>query len=194
MSNDVNVRNPLRTPEPAATQPLEAEKPNSRRHVLGLLTGLVATAVIAGGLMYSVDRQELAARSLQLTGSDHWTAVSLIVVAGLVIALLSGSRLSPLASLLPGLVFAAIGGIRAASPTWTGDHTLVNALPAALRAGYQAYAGSGLFLMIGVAMVGASLFPSRWRARVPKSGGRHSFDDESPKTVPVHEDDFWRRR
>ncbi|MFC6885855.1 hypothetical protein [Actinomadura yumaensis] len=136
---------------------------NGARHVLGLLAGLAATPLIAFGLMFGTERATRYFR-LFLSGGDRWIAAAAFVGVAVVIGLLAGSRISPLASLVPGVLLASAGGLWVAAPRWTGAHT-VERLPDGLDAGYSIVGPYGVLLVLGVVLIVASLPPSRWRAR-----------------------------
>src|SRR5262245_31556286 len=99
---------------------------NGVRHVLGVGAGLVATPLIAAGFAYRA-----------ILGNE-WIGVILIVGTTIVVGVLAGSRISPLASLVPGLAFAALAGAVLARVPGVLDLAF---LPDDFRLGYNALAG-----------------------------------------------------
>ncbi|MFC9969438.1 hypothetical protein ACFVH6_00890 [Spirillospora sp. NPDC127200] len=135
---------------------------NGARHGLGVLLGLIATPVLALGLAYGPARTLHSFQTLQ-PFSDRAPWVLLLVEAGLLAGLLAGSRVSPLASLTPGLVLAGYGVFWQVSLVRAAD--LTDPLPAELKRGLDLGGGSGLLLVLGTLLVAASLPPSRWKGR-----------------------------
>jgi len=150
---------------------------NGARHTLGLLAGLAAVAAITGALYEAYERQRAVVRTFQTTGTDHWEQMACYAGAALVIGIVAGSRISPLASLVPGLVFGGFGVLWAVQPDTHSDTWF----PSSVRESYVAYGASGLFLLLGAALLIASLFPARWRSRASQGGGRHAYDYGGPE-------------
>ncbi|MEV0385170.1 hypothetical protein [Nonomuraea sp. NPDC050643] len=134
---------------------------NGARHALGVVAGLLLPPLVAAGLWFGVgDLRLQAVQAFQIS----WLALGALAAAGIVLAFLAGSRLSPVASLLGGLSFTALGvvplieltGVRVLAENW---------LPAALSTGFMTLAYSGLQLFLGVLLLVVSAFPSRWRSR-----------------------------
>jgi hypothetical protein len=134
---------------------------NGARHALGVVAGLLLPPLTAAGLWYGVGQTLLLSRS---AFAISWPGLGVLAASGLVLAFLAGSRLSPIASLLGGLAFTALGvvpwaetqGMRLLPDNW---------LPNTLAQGYETVALSGVMLFIGVTLLVVSAFPSRWRAR-----------------------------
>ncbi|HEY8482312.1 MAG TPA: hypothetical protein VIL71_21000 [Spirillospora sp.] len=158
---------------------------NGARHGLGALVGLVATPVVAACLMAGTGRLGRSAR-LFMIDDGRWPAAAVLLLAAVVLGLVVGSRVSPLASLIPGVVYTFVGLLWLAAPRWAVQNT-TGRLPARLGLGYEALAAYGVFLVLGVALVAASLPSSRWRAAVPAGAPR--FGGPPPAPVgrpPVH--------
>ncbi|MEQ4719246.1 hypothetical protein [Nonomuraea sp. B19D2] len=125
-----------------------------------MLAGLLLPPLVAAGLWFGVG--EILVRSRE-TFQISWLGLAVVVASAIVLAFLAGSRLSPVASLLGGLSFTALGilptvemqGLRVLPDRW---------LPAIMEAGFQTVAFSGVLLFLGVALLVVSLFPSRWRS------------------------------
>lgn len=151
---------------------------NSARHWWGVLVGLILAPAIAAALAYGTWRTLSGAQQFGPTSAEYRIGLGSLALTAVVLGFAVASRLSPLASLFPGLALTGLGGVWAASPTWAADNT-VGKLPDSLDkldAGYQSIGATGVLLMIGVVLLIASLFPARWRAREDL---RPSFDYES---------------
>ncbi|TDD29712.1 hypothetical protein E1287_30455 [Actinomadura sp. KC06] len=138
---------------------------NGARHGLGALIGLVVTPIIAACLMYGTTKLGQFARILAFHGSDRWVGAGVMLVAAVLIGLVAGSRTSPLASLIPGVAYTAVGLMWLLAPRWSFEHAGRDILPDDLGRGYFTLAPFGIFLVLGVALVVASVAPSRWQAR-----------------------------
>jgi hypothetical protein len=157
------------------------------RHLLGAISGVVAIPVVAavtvGGLGYIQN-----AYNFYLTRpAALYLAAGLIVVAGVLVALLVGTRISPLASLLPGVAYIALGvggvvlpetmakALRAVLPMTLHISSSGMTLPFG-QAAVETVWGGG-FLLLGVILLVASIAPSRWRAKPrPVAPGTHRMD------------------
>ncbi|GAB2955783.1 hypothetical protein ACFMQL_00855 [Nonomuraea fastidiosa] len=135
---------------------------NGARHALGVLAGLLLPPLLAAGLWYGVGELSLTAqRDFRLS----WTGIVVLAASGILLALLLGSRLSPVASLLGGLAFTGLGALPFAEMA-TGVRLLPDGLlPSSLRSGFMTVTYSGLLFLLGVALLAVSTFPSRWRGR-----------------------------
>lgn len=148
---------------------------NGARHGLGVLIGLVVTPVIALCLMYSSTKfTEYFRYFFTRGGEDRWIGAAAVLAAAVLVGLAAGSRVSPLASLIPGAAYAGIGVLWLASPRFAFEHSGRGLLSRELYLGYTTLAPYGIFLLLGVALLVASLAPSRWKARTaagPRYGG-----------------------
>ncbi|MES9543935.1 hypothetical protein [Actinomadura sp. NPDC000600] len=150
---------------------------NGARHGLGVLIGLVVTPVVALCLVYSTTKFSEFFRVFTIRGgSDRWIGAAVLLAAAVLIGLVAGSRVSPLASLVPGAVYAAVGAIWVAAPRFAFEHSGRDLLGYRLFLGYTTLAAYGIFLLLGVALLVASLAPSRWKSRkaaaaAPQFGG-----------------------
>jgi hypothetical protein len=153
---------------------------NGARHWWGVLVGLILAPAIAAALAYGTWRTLSGGQQFGPTSTEYRIGLGSLALTAVVIGFAVASRLSPLASLIPGLTLAAVGGVWAASPTWATEHT-AGKLPTSLDkldAGYRSIGATGVLLMIGVVLLIASLFPARWRAREEPAP---SFEYESPR-------------
>ncbi|WP_157548144.1 hypothetical protein [Nonomuraea candida] len=137
---------------------------NGVRHLLGAGTGLLATPLIAAGLLYYASG--LAASA--------WLAVAVLAATMAVAGVLAGSRISPLASLVPGLALAAAAAL--AYAPWAAVTGLV---PAGYARAYDGLVGTWA-LPAACVLLAASAFPSRWRA----AAAREEPAEEEAPAVP----------
>lgn len=143
---------------------------NGARHGLGVLIGLVLTPVTALCLLYGGSRLRMIyvysfARFQGYHGKELWITIAVFLAATVLLGLAAGSRLSPVASLVPGAVYTVIGVIWFVSPRWALSHPGAGVLPRDLDRGYAMLGPSGVFFLLGVLLLVASLAPSRWKAR-----------------------------
>jgi hypothetical protein len=150
----------------------------------------------------------------QFHKQDKWIGGGLIAGAAIVFAILAASRLSPLASLIGGLVLTAAGVLFFVSQKTTAD--LINRFPfKEQRVTLAGLEEEGFILFAGVGLLFASFFPSRWRARgevddssgyeygLPEArapysdpgatdpvGGRHAARDEQPTRYGSAQDGY----
>jgi hypothetical protein len=144
---------------------------NGARHGLGVLLGLVVTPVIALCLMYGTTKfTEFFRYFITRGGEERWVGAAVVLVAAVLIGLVAGSRVSPLASLIPGAVYTAVGLLWIASPRFAFEHAGRDLLGRKLYFGYTTLAAYGIFLLLGVALLAASLSPSRWKSRQATAG------------------------
>ncbi|MEV0148906.1 MULTISPECIES: hypothetical protein [unclassified Nonomuraea] len=135
---------------------------NGVRHVLGVVAGVLLPPLVAVALMYGVGEVSLSIQQFRIS----WTGVAAIVVAGVLLALLASSRLSPVASLLGGIGFTFYGLLPFAEILSVSSVTDLF-VPGWMRTGYLTLGYTGMFLVVGVLLLAASAFPSRWRSRRP---------------------------
>jgi hypothetical protein len=161
---------------------------NAARHWWGALLGVILVPAIAAALAYATWRTLSGRAQFGPTSNEYRIGLASFAVTALVLGIVIGSRLSPLASLFPGLALTAVGGLWAASPAWAAEHTggkLPHSLDK-LDAGYQSMGTTGLMLLVGAVLLFASLFPGRWRAREDLSptfdydGGRQTVPESLP--------------
>lgn len=160
---------------------------NGARHGLGAVAGLALTPVIAGLLMFGIDRLY---RSLQVFRADapgRWIGVAAIVFAAVLLGLLMGSRLSPVASLIPGVIFIAAGLPWLLAAEWT-YRTLRDLVPGRHYIMYANLGSLGLWVLLGCALLAASAPASRWRgaAAGPPPQPRFAAQPAGP-WAPAHQ-------
>ena len=155
---------------------------NGARHGWGALVGLILVPAIAAALTYGTWRTLSGGQQFGPTSNEYRIGLASLAITAVLLGIVVGSRLSPLASLIPGLVLTALGAVWAASPIWATEHT-AGKLPDSLDkldAGYRSVGASGVLLVIGVVLLVAALFPARWRAREDL---HPTFDYESQQPV-----------
>jgi hypothetical protein len=168
---------------------------NGARHTWGFFAGIVLTAALAGLLIFGTYRLQHGYVT-QFHKQDKWIGGGLIAGAAVVFALLASSRLSPLASLIGGIVLTAAGILFFVSQKTTAD--LINRFPfKEQRVTLAGLEDEGFILYAGVGLLFASFFPSRWRARgddgtdedyeygLPETSGRSSY--AAPSREPYEE-------
>ncbi|GGS72535.1 hypothetical protein ACFFV7_19525 [Nonomuraea spiralis] len=135
---------------------------NGARHGLGVVAGLLLPPLIAACLMYGIGEISL---TMATRFTVSWLGLGVVAVAGAGLAFLAGSRLSPIASLLGGLAFTALGVVPAVEMN-AGFRVIPDGLvTGSLFTGLQTVMYSGVLLFLGVALLVVSFFPSRWRSR-----------------------------
>ncbi|SEG90851.1 hypothetical protein SAMN04489712_12757 [Thermomonospora echinospora] len=146
---------------------------NGARHGLGAVVGLVLTPVIGWLLMFGVDRLYRSMRVFRAEGADRWLGVAALVLAAVLLGLLVGSRLSPLASLIPGVVLTAVGLPWLFAAEWS-FRTLRDLLPGRYYILYANLGSLGLWILVGCVLLAASFPPSRWRGAASAGPSRQS--------------------
>lgn len=152
---------------------------NGLRHFLGLLVGILATPLLAAGLAWAPHWSAEAGLGSDLAtvvpGPSWLVPVTVLALVGLLLGLLTGSRLSPLAALLPGLVIGAVGFVETAE--------LPQPVPAVADLltvegpGEQPWFSWGpVFVLVGAALFISALAPSRWRRRLREED--FDYDDD----------------
>ncbi|NRQ36231.1 hypothetical protein HII36_30995 [Nonomuraea sp. NN258] len=142
---------------------------NGSRHVLGAVAGLLLSPLAVVGLLFGVGgaaTPEGAIAALPALGVLAGTAV--------VLAFLAGSRMSPIASLLAGLTFAA-SSLMPAMLARGLESLPAQVQPGQLAGVLQEVLGTGLLWLVAAVLLVASLFPSRWRASVL------TYDEDEPE-------------
>ncbi|ROO82883.1 hypothetical protein EDD29_0368 [Actinocorallia herbida] len=146
---------------------------NSARHVLGGIIGLMVwlPLVVAGG--WASRKVTTTARYFEVQAGEVVPGILVLLLCALVVGLLCGSRISPLASLVAGGLMSVLSLLWLLSPA-QGSELLDAVLPDSFMIPVLDFIGVGMGLLLGLSMVVASLPPSRWAARSPRvlpSGG-----------------------
>jgi hypothetical protein len=146
---------------------------NGARHTWGFFAGVVLTAALGALLIFGTYRLQHGYVT-QFHKQDKWIGGGLIAGAAIVFALMAASRLSPVASLIGGLVLTAAGVMFFVSQKTTAD--LINHFPfKAQRVTLAGLEDEGFILFAGVGLLFASFFPSRWRARVDDESAGYEY-------------------
>jgi hypothetical protein len=136
---------------------------NGARHTWGFFAGVVLTAALAALLIFGSYRLQHGYLT-QFHKQDKWIGGGLLLGAAVVFGILAASRLSPVASLIGGILLTAAGVLFFVSQKTTAD--LINRFPyKPQRVTLAGLEEEGFILFAGVGLLFASLFPSRWRAR-----------------------------
>ncbi|MCO6004813.1 hypothetical protein NE236_07460 [Actinoallomurus purpureus] len=136
---------------------------NGARHTWGFFLGLILTAALAGLLIFGTYRLQHGF-VMQGHKTDKWLGGGALAGAAIVFALLTASRISPLASLIGGLILTAAGVLFFVSQQTTAD--LINRFPfKGQRVTLAGLEEEGFILFAGVGLLFGSFFPSRWRSR-----------------------------
>ncbi|MFI0447807.1 hypothetical protein [Actinomadura sp. 6N118] len=158
---------------------------NGARHGLGVLAGVIATPLVGAGLVVGFERLEEHRRHfirLDSTTSTGLVAGAVLALAAAAIAVLVASRLSPLASFIPGAVFTAYGVVWLLKPAWAARQAAD--LP-------DRYAGPVINMsvfavpfLVGVVLLAGSILPSRWRARTSAAQATRQPAGPPPPGMP----------
>ncbi|MFC7327472.1 hypothetical protein [Marinactinospora rubrisoli] len=145
---------------------------NTVRHVIGAVVGLVLVPVTVVALGWSQWNLQLAMARFDYAGGFLIGMAGLLVL-GIVLGLAVGSRMSPLASLIPGIALAVLGGF-GSQPA--GYDFFNQVIPFDFW-----WNGVTIYPLLGVLLLAASLPVSRWRSgRRPSRAGRRQ-----PAAPPV---------
>ncbi|GAA3199440.1 hypothetical protein [Actinocorallia longicatena] len=140
---------------------------NGVRHVLGGILGIFAVPLVLGLAAWGSSRmQESISRSFGRGDQDPELILGILALAGagLLVGIAVNARVSPLASLVPGTVFLALGLWLAFD--FRNAFKLVDDLgPDWIRTRILGFSASGMLLVLGVLLLVASVSPQRWRAR-----------------------------
>ncbi|RSN48752.1 hypothetical protein DMH08_33460 [Actinomadura sp. WAC 06369] len=121
-------------------------------------------------------------------GSERWLGAALLLGTAVLVALAVAPRVSPLASLLPGLLLTAVGGVWIVDPGWMLRQQFTrDVLPGDLELPYIGIAGPyGVLLLLGLVLLAASVMPSRWagRAAAPRPLGPPPAPVGGPPPMP----------
>ncbi|MEV5830759.1 hypothetical protein AB0L25_34855 [Spirillospora sp. NPDC052242] len=153
---------------------------NGARHALGGLIGVVLAPLIAAGLLYGAYQLHRSVGRVAATfggeaGSERWIGAALLLGTAVLVALAVAPRVSPLASLIPGVLLTAVGGLWIVDPgRMLRQEFTRDVLPDELELPYVGIVGPyGVFLLLGLLLLAASVAPSRWagRAAAPRPVG-----------------------
>jgi hypothetical protein len=149
------------------------------RHLFGIVAGLALAAALFFGGGWGFERlftmtnfagaHLTSATSAQLTSTRGLTSLAALLGTGLLLGvLLAAPRLSPLATAVPGVAALAATALYVVSP-----HRALDLIPmktSAAGLGTHALLVTGVYGLLGLAMLVPLFVPSRWR--------RRPFDEE----------------
>jgi hypothetical protein len=159
------------------------------RHLSGFVYGVAAVPVAAMGLSYG---SVMAAQGNVMSGVGRADilAVGALGMAAVVLGIAVGSRLSPLASLIPGLVYGSFGVLWVLGPTWSTQNLTWwpknwpnSAAAERGELGLAVLGEYGLLLTLGMFLVAASVWPSRWRSRAYDAADGPGVDPILPPSL-----------
>ncbi|GAA3760405.1 hypothetical protein HDA32_004829 [Spinactinospora alkalitolerans] len=153
---------------------------NGLRHAIGAVVGLAVTPLVVLAMGWGGTRLEIALARFDMSVGTVLPGLAVVLVLGIVLGLVSGSRVSPLASLIPGAVLSLWGVLGSLEPT-AGLSMAVVPLE------YFAPHVSS-YVLVGGLLLAASLPPSRWRAGARRTeaapaGRPHGVPDHPPAPV-----------
>ena len=139
---------------------------NVMRHLLGIILGVILAAalVAGGGWGYNRLAHAMTLASPHLTGTRSLLALAALLGTGLLFGLLlAGPRVSPLATVLPGLAALAWTALYVLS-----QHRAIQLIPmqsSHMSRGVETLLESGVYALLGIAMIVPLFIPSRWARR-----------------------------
>jgi hypothetical protein len=139
---------------------------NGVRHWLGAGTGVLVTLLFATGAIV-----------LSRSGGGY-VATGVGVGLLILIGVLLGSRISPVASLLCGLILLAAGAL--SFTPWLWRDLVPEHYYEAFRALFEVYSWP-----VGIVLVTASIFPGRWRAATRPQPPAEEVKEELPEPPPL---------
>ncbi|WP_248959175.1 hypothetical protein [Sphaerisporangium perillae] len=161
------------------------------RHFLGLLLGVVVTAVLLAGTGWaSQDAARGVVSGVAATidpARDTKALVGLgaMLAAGLILGLVVAGRVSPLATFVPSMVLLAwtviytldVNRALSLAPTDPSMHPMI----VQAGKGMQDLLAKGVFAMLGIALFIPVLMPSRWAGRRRDLG--EDYEEETAQPV-----------
>ncbi len=141
------------------------------RHLFGIVLGVVLAAALFFGGGWGFHRLVSLTNvtSSQLTSTHGLTSLAALLGTGLLLGLLMAApRVSPLATAVPGVAALAATALYVASPSRA--ISLIPMKTTTYGLGAHTLLGSGVYALLGLAMIIPLFVPSRWR--------KHPTDDE----------------
>lgn len=136
------------------------------RHLLGVILGVILAAalVAGGGWGYNRLAHAMTLASPHLTSTRSLLALAALLGTGLLLGLLlAGPRVSPLATVLPGLAALAWTALYVVS-----QHRAIQLIPmksSHVGQGAEVLLETGVYALLGIAMLIPLFIPSRWVRR-----------------------------
>ncbi len=134
------------------------------RHVFGIIAGIVLAPLLPLAIGYGMDRVAISARNFSSFNSYALVGLGALLLAGVIIGLLASTRwLSPVASLIVGVVYVAVTAVFVAPGTILAELLPSDGLLGDLARWIWVVTAQGFLGLLGVALVVSSLTPRRWR-------------------------------
>ena len=136
------------------------------RHLLGVILGVILAAalVAGGGWGYNRLAHAMTLANPHLTSTPSLTVLAALLGTGLLLGLLlAGPRVSPLATVLPGLAALAWTALYVVS-----QHRALQLIPmksSHMSRGVEVLLETGVYALVGIAMIVPLFIPSRWARR-----------------------------
>ena len=133
------------------------------RHLFGIVLGVIAAAALFFGAGWGFHRLALMSPlGAHLTNTRGLTSLAALAGTGLLIGLVVAvPRVSPLATAVPGVVALAATALYVASPTRALK--LIPMKTSTYGLGAHTLLATGIYALIGVALLVPLFVPSRWR-------------------------------
>lgn len=161
---------------------------NGARHALGVIAGLIMAPLLLVGLSYGMGQVTM---TMQRTIAPSWLGLGVLAACGVLLGLLAGSRLSPLASLIAGLGYTLLGVAQPLAQLLRLDVDLApTSLPRWLGAGYSTLLFTGLLLFLGLTLLTVSVLPSRWRSARRLAAQAQPYYPQAEQHRPQPEQQF----
>ncbi len=134
------------------------------RHLFGIVVGVVLAAALFFGGGWGFHRLVSLTNvtSAQLTSTRGLTSLAAMLGTGLLLGvLMAAPRVSPLATAVPGVAALAATALYVASPSRAVS--LIPMKTSTFGLGAHALLGTGIYALLGIAMIIPLFVPSRWR-------------------------------
>ena len=141
------------------------------RHVGGLVLGIIAIPLVLYGTGWGYARTLHVVGGAPPTGASQILGYAALGGVGLLVGLILIPRLSPLATFLPAAALLVWTG----ALFWNTQQAVGWAPTGAAGSGMTSLLMSGLYGLLGVALLLPLLFPRRWRRRDDDDGGEFTF-------------------
>jgi hypothetical protein len=151
------------------------------RHLMGVILAIALGAALFFGAGWGFRQMtRLAEHDRSLTGLTDLRALAALAGVGLFLGILLAVRaISPLAPGLPGIVLLAWTAVLAVS-----KHQALGWVPLqghSFAAGFRALLASGVWALLGAAMIIPLFIPARWHG----THGRHRYQGDSTQPTPT---------
>lgn len=141
------------------------------RHIGGLVLGIIAIPLVLYGTGWGYARTLHAVGGAAPTGSREVLGYAALGGVGLLVGLILAPRLSPLAAFLPAAALLAWTG----ALFWNTQRAVAWAPADAAGSGMSTLLMSGVYGLLGVALLLPLVMPRRWRRRSEDDRGEFTF-------------------